>query len=114
MAFSEIEIKRIDKLIGEYFRNRVPPEHRDKLRYNIRIKGHNVFLFEHRPRWDNPDEWLALELAKLRYIRSQNIWRLYWKRASGKWEFYEPKGEAKNLKILVDAIKQDQFGCFFG
>jgi len=114
MAFNEIELKRIDKLIGEYFRNRVPPEHRNKLRYDIRIKGHSVFLFEYRPRWDNPDEWLALEVAKLRYFHSQNIWRLYWKRASGKWEFYEPKGEAKNLKTLVDAIKQDQFGCFFG
>ena len=114
MAFNELELKRIDKLIGEYFRNRVPPEHRDKLRYKIRIEGHNVLLFEVRPRWDNPDEWLVLDFAKLRFIRSQNIWRLYWKRASGKWELYEPKGEEKNLKILVDAVKQDQFGCFFG
>ena len=114
MAFSEIELKRIDKLIGEYCRKLVPPEHRNKLRYDIRIKGHNVFLFEDRPRWDNPDEWLALDFAKLRYIRSQNMWKLYWKRASGKWELCEPKGEAKNLKKLVDEIKQDRFGCFFG
>ena len=114
MAFNELELKRIDKLIGEDFRNQVPSEHRHKLQYDIRIKGHNVFLFEVRPRWYNPDEWHAMDIAKLRYIRRRNIWRLYWMRASGKWELYEPKGESKNLKTLIDAINQDHFGCFFG
>jgi hypothetical protein len=114
MAFNDLELKRIDQVIGEYLRNRVPPEHRDKLQYDIQISGHNVLLRENRPRWDKPDEWLALEFAKLRYIRNRDIWMLYWKRASGKWELYEPKGEAKNLKTLVDAIEEDRFGCFFG
>ena len=114
MAFNDLELKKIDRLIGNDFRNRVPPEHRDKLRYEVRVENHNVLLCEVRPRWDKPDEWFALEFAKLRYIRSQGIWKLYWKRASGKWELYEPKGQSKSLKILVEAIKQDQFGCFFG
>jgi len=114
MTFSELELKRIDKIIGEDFRNRVPPEHRDKLRYEFRIESHNVLLSEVRPRWDQPEEWLAVDFAKLRYIRSQGIWRLYWKRASGKWELYEPKSEARNLNKLFDAIREDKYGCFFG
>jgi hypothetical protein len=114
MAFNDLELKRIDKIIGEYFRNRVPQEYRDELRYEVHIEGYDVVIFEVRPRWDKPDEWLPLDFAKLRYIRSHNIWKLYWKRASGKWKLYEPKGEAKNLKTLADAIEQDEFGCFFG
>ena len=114
MAFSEFELKRIDKIIGEDLRNRVPPEHRDKLRYELRIEGHNVLLAEVRPRWDKPKEWLAVDFAKLRYFKSRGIWKLYWKRASGKWELYEPKSEARNLNKLFDAIREDKFGCFFG
>jgi hypothetical protein len=114
MAFSELERKRIDKIIGDDFKSRVPPEHRDKLRYEYRIENHDVLLSEVRPVWDKPEEWLGLDFAKLRCFRSQNIWKLYWKRASGKWELYKPKGEAKNLKTLFDAITQDRFGCFFG
>ena len=114
MTFSELELKRINKIIGEDLRNRVPPEHRDQLRYEFRIENHNVFLSEVRPRWNQPEEWLAVDFAKLRYIRSQRIWRLYWKRASGKWELYEPKSEDRNLAKLFDAIREDRYGCFFG
>ena len=114
MAFNDLELKRIDKLIIERFRNRVPIEIQNKLRNQVRIEGQNVIISEVRPRWDKADEWLPLDFAKLRYIRSKNIWKLYWKRAGGKWEFYEPKGEAKNLKTLADVIDEDRFGCFFG
>jgi len=114
MAFSDSELQKIDKLIGDRFRNRVPPEIQNEFRNEVRIEGQNVFIAEVRPRWDKPDEWLSLDFAKLRYIRSQDIWKLYWKRASGKWEYYQPKGEAKNLKTLADVIDQDQYGAFFG
>jgi len=114
MAFNEIEVKRIDKLVGDFCRKLVPQRLRKEIRYNYRIDGQNVILSEARPRWDNPTEWLSLDFAKLRYNRQQNIWKLYWMRASGKWNIYEPKDEAKNLKILIDAIKRDKFGCFFG
>ena len=114
MGFNEIELKRIDKLIGDFCRNRVPIEIQNKLRYGYRIDGQNIFIYEDRPRWDNPGEWLALDFAKLRFIKKQNVWKLYWKRASGKWEVYEPMGEAKDLHALVSAVKEDKFGCFFG
>lgn len=35
MAFNEIGLKKIDKIIGEPFRIRVPEEHKDKLRYEV-------------------------------------------------------------------------------
>jgi len=114
MAFSELDRKRIDKHIGEYLRNRVPPAHRDKLRYEYRIEDNNVYLSEVRPRWKDPDRWQAADFAKLRYIKSRNLWKLYWMRASGKWELYEPHPEARDLKTFVDTIDKDRLGCFFG
>jgi hypothetical protein len=114
MAFDDLELKKIDKTVGEHFRNRVPPEIQDKLRFEYRIEGQNVILSEVRPRWDKPEEWSALDFAKIRYVRKTGIWKLYWMRQTGKWELYEPKEEAKQLKTLVDAIEEDRYGCFFG
>ncbi len=114
MSFYEIELKRIDKLVGEYCRNLAPTHIQNKLKYNCRVEGQNVFLYEERPRYDNPKEWLTIDFAKLRFIRRYNLWRLYWMRASGKWELYEPKSESKRLEALVHTIEQDDYGCFFG
>lgn len=114
MPFSELELKLIDKLVGEFCRNRVPAEIQNQLRYIYRVDGHDVFMAEDRPRWNKPDEWLALDFAKLKYIRKQTVWKLYWKRASGKWELYEPNSESRNLEKLIETINQDQYGCFFG
>ena len=75
-AFSEFERKRVEKLVGTFCRNRVPQRARTKLRYTYRIEGQNVFMAEDRPRWDNPDEWLALDFVKLTYVKSRKIWKL--------------------------------------
>ncbi|MDX2480521.1 MAG: DUF3024 domain-containing protein [Desulfuromusa sp.] len=114
MAFSETELKRIDKLVGEYLRNLVPLHVRHQLQYVYRIENQNVILCEERPRYDKPDEWSSMDFAKLRYIQRHNHWNLYWKRASGKWELYAPKGEAKQLATIMRVIDQDNYGCFFG
>ena len=114
MAFGDLELKRIDKTVGERFYNRVPPGVRDRLRFEYRIEGQSVIISEVRPRWDKPEEWTYLDFAKLRYIRKTGTWKLYWKRLSGKWELYEPKGEAKYLGSLVTAVEEDRYGCFFG
>ena len=114
MAFSEFERKRIEKIVGTFCQNRVPERARTQLRYIYRIEGQNVFLSEDRPRWDNPDEWLALDFAKLTYVKSRKIWKLYWMRASGRWERYEPCRKDKHLENLITVIGEDQYGCFFG
>ena len=55
-----------------------------------------------------------MPFAKLTFVKSKNIWKLYWKRASGKWETYGPKESSKELSTLVKEIEDDRYGCFFG
>lgn len=114
MPFSELELKYIDKYVDEFCRTRVPAIVRNQLRYKYRVEGLDVYIAEDRPRWDKPEEWLAMDFAKLKYIGKNKIWKLYWKRASGKWELYQPNSESKNLENLLRTIKEDRFGCFFG
>jgi hypothetical protein len=86
----------------------------EHLRYVYRLEGLDIFLAEDRPRWDKPEEWLAVDFAKLKYIRKHRIWHLYWKRASGRWEQYKPYFESPDLEVLIDTIRKDDYGCFFG
>lgn len=114
MAFSEFEIKRIDKIVRTFCENRVPERFRDQVKVGFRIEGQNIFLFENRPRWDEPSEWLALDFAKITYVKSRRIWKLYWKRASGKWDQYKPHFVANDIGKLIKTIDEDRYGCFFG
>ena len=114
MVFSELEKKRIEKIVGAFCDNRVPGSVRDQLRNGYRIENQNIFIFESRPRWDAPREWLDLDFAKITYVKSSGIWKLYWKRASGKWNLYEPHKESKKIDDLIATIDEDRYGCFFG
>ena len=105
MASTELELKRIDKLVGAFCQNRVSERARTQLRYSYRVKGQDVILAE---------EWLTLDFAKAKYVISRKLWKLYWMRASGKWELYKPSGEHDWLEGVIETIENDQYGCFFG
>jgi hypothetical protein len=35
-------------------------------------------------------------------------------RASGKWEISKPFPESTNLASIIEVLKKDEHGCFFG
>jgi hypothetical protein len=113
MAFSSEESKQIEKVVGGMCERRSPAAFHQELRLSYSVKGHEVLILEGRPGWRDPSGWFDMEIAKLRFVRSANEWRLYWKRASGKWWPYEPASR-KRLSSLVEHIERDEYGCFFG
>jgi hypothetical protein len=114
MSFSEFERQMIKKEVGGLCSRRTPENLKDKLRFEYDIEKQNVIIYEVRPAWNNPEKHTRNPFAKLTYVKSRNIWKLYWKRASGKWERYEPKDSNKVLEVLVQEIDKDPYGCFFG
>jgi hypothetical protein len=115
MAFSESELKRIDRRVGELCRRMSPVEYADELRYAYDVDGHAVSIFEERPPSDgSPGEWTRLGVARFRYFRRRGEWQLYWMRADLKWHYYEPVGPAQNLARLVKHVETDRYCCFFG
>ena len=76
--------------------------------------GKVAILYEIRPVWNNPKEIQHIEFAKIRFYRSKHEWNLYWMRASGKWELYEPFPNSTHLEKIIEIIKEDKLGCFFG
>ena len=114
MAFSELELKRIDKTLGSIRRRLSRPEHADKLRFVFEIDGHTVSIYEERPPWDGVGEWTRTGIARFRFNRSRREWRLYWMRQDLRWHLYDPDEMPADLASLVAVVGADKHGAFFG
>ena len=114
MAFNELDLKRIDKFIGGICRRRTRREHADELRFDYRIEGQSLILYEERSGWRDPDELIQSPFAKLRYVRTTGLWTLYWMRADLKWHAYGPVPPTADLAALVDVVDEDAYSAFFG
>ena len=114
MAFSELDLKRIDNCVGAFCRRRTRPDLADELRLDYVIEGHSVILFEERPDWREPAERMQRPFAKLRFVRTTGLWTLYWMRADLKWHAYQPAAPSTDLGALVDVVDRDEYCAFFG
>ena len=114
MAFDELELKRIERTVGELCRRCSPPEHADQLRTVYGVEGHRVTMYEERPPWGGVGEWTHRGLARFRYLRSRDEWRLYWMRQDLRWHLYDPDEMPADLASLVAVVDADKHGAFFG
>jgi hypothetical protein len=115
MVISEFEIKRIEKLVGQYVESRRPAAHmRSQLDISFRITGQSVEIVEIRPQWNDPSRKTETPVAKATYVKSQKLWKLYWMRADGKWHAYQPFPSSASLEKILETIEQDPHGCFWG
>ena len=115
MAFSEFEIKRVEKIVSQFIEKRRPaPEIRNKLDLGYRLRDQSVEIFEIRPAWNNPDKIIESPLAKTTYIGTKNIWKVFWRRADMKWHSYDPKPHVNTIEEFLALVDQDKHACFFG
>jgi hypothetical protein len=114
MAFSEIELQRIKAIVEPFCARRSPAHVRQHVRTEYRVKGQDVLIVEVRIVWDDPIRWVEHGIAKIRFNRKSKEWRLFWQRASLRWEIYQPRAADRNLGVLVDELDRDPHGRFFG
>ena len=93
---------------------RPDPEIRNQLDLSYEIKDQSVILNEIRPAWKDPKEILTLGYAKATYIKSKNVWKVFWKRADNKWYSYTPNPTVGELEDFLKLVDQDEYGCFKG
>ena len=115
MTISEFEIKRIEKLVGNFIEKRRPPANlRNKLDLSFKISGQRFEIFEIRPMWNDPNEKIEGSVAKATYVKKSKIWKLYWKRADMKWHRYQPFPESNSLEEILEVVGEDAHHCFWG
>ncbi len=114
MAFSELELELIDKEVGGLCREMNRPEFKDELSILYQVEKQDVIIFEKRPAYQRPKEYIETPAAKLKYLRTKKEWRLSWMRGDLKWHTYNPVKNSVMLSDLVAEIKSDPYGCFWG
>lgn len=104
-----------EKKIADYIKdNRPPLEVRDQLDLGYSFKNNEAVLFEIRPQWDDESKKNEYPFARCKYVKTQQVWKIYWMRASGKWELYEPKPTVSNIESFISIVESDEYACFFG
>jgi hypothetical protein len=114
MSFNELELKRIDRTVGELCRCKTRPQYADQLRFECEIDGHTLSIWEVRPPWDGVGDPTRMGVARFRFFRSRGMWLLYWMRRDLKWHRYDPARSTPDLAALVAIVESDEYGAFFG
>ena len=115
MALNDIELRRCERVLAAFLEKRRPPEHiRDQLDIGYKIDGQSVEIFEIRPDWQDKSKKRNTPVAKATYVRTQNVWKVYWMRRDLKWHAYEPFPETKSFQAFTAVVDRDEYCCFFG
>ena len=115
MALNDIERKRVEKAVAAFIElRRPPPAIRSQLDLGYRIAGQSVELFEIRPQWDRPEIQRESSFAKATYVRTRDVWRIFWKRADLEWHGYDPVPEVASIEMFLAVVEKDEYACFFG
>ncbi|MFP4167956.1 MAG: DUF3024 domain-containing protein [Desulfonatronovibrionaceae bacterium] len=114
MGWSEFEVFRYEKLMQEFCAGHgPPPELGDKVwGYRIDPDRQSVQLFEVRPVLGDPKHKIESPIAKAVYVKSREIWKIYWMKRDKKWHIYEPEPHADSLGDVLEIIAGDKH-CYF-
>jgi hypothetical protein len=115
MSLSELERKRIQKIVAVFIEKHRPEPHiRPNLDLSYRLVGQSIEIFEIRPIWNKPKEKIEIPIAKATYVKSRQCWRVFWQRSDLKWHSYQPNPEVRLVEDFLALVDQDEQGCFFG
>jgi hypothetical protein len=115
MAFTQEQLSQIGTMMDDYIAKHRPPENvRKDLDLGWRYEGQSVHLFEIRPQWDDKSIIHHYDFAKAIWVEAKKQWHIYWLRANGKWERYEPLEWTGNLQRFLLEVEKDPHYCFRG
>jgi len=113
MPFSEIELKKIDNLVGGLCRKHTSALHKNELRIEYGIEGGAVVVFASRPHANESNLWLKIPVAQMRFARETGEWTLFWVGASGNWINDETLHPTQDLLVLVSQVDLDPHHLMF-
>ena len=92
----------------------IPIHVRDKVRVGYVAKGMAITLFEQRPYFKDKTIWTKSDIARIRYSKTDGEWTLYFKDSNQKWHVYDPLPPTPDFEKVLNEIKVDPTGIFWG
>ncbi|MBS1558836.1 MAG: DUF3024 domain-containing protein [Bacteroidetes bacterium] len=115
MPIDTLQVVEVIEVMENFLSRVRPPENiRPELDIGYRIDGQNIFIFEIRPKWKNPEIICEYEMAKTTFVKAKNHWKVFWMRSNLKWYSYTPKPTVKTVAEFVHLVEEDKHGCFWG
>jgi hypothetical protein len=115
MAFTDFERAINQKALSWFIERRRPPEKiRPKLDIGYEVDGQTVDIFEIRPDWKDKSKVRHTPVARIRFVRTEEVWHLYWMRGNLKWYAYDPDHLHSTLQSALKTVDADALCCFFG
>ncbi len=115
MAFTEEEWAEFEPQLETFIEQQRPREEiRDQVDLGYKVEDQSVIIHEIRPQWDNPDKKMEPPVAKATWVRSRELWKIYWLRANLEWDSYDPKPEVGSLKLFLEEVRKDPHHAFWG
>lgn len=111
---TRIELARAERLLAPLCRPSPDAKVAALLQIAYRVEGSTIVLFERRPRFQKPKEWGEHPVAKFRFVKSQATWHLYCMMSDLKWHSYEPLPASRDVALLVEEVRRDPTGIFWG
>ncbi|WP_439647027.1 DUF3024 domain-containing protein [Blastococcus haudaquaticus] len=102
--------------VRRWCRDRVPERARDQVRVEADVSGRDVTIVERRPPWSQTagDDWTTIPVARLRYLTSRGVWRLYWRDRDERWHEYADLPFAATVDELLAELDSDPTALFWG
>lgn len=114
MIFSELERRRIERILSQHCRARASAATRDRRRLEYRVGEDWVSVIERRRGADTSGQWKGTELLRLRFDARSHAWSLYVPDGEGGWQRYAPTAPSTNLEDLLEAVDGAPSAIFWG
>jgi hypothetical protein len=114
MALTEDQVALAQWIFEPIIRGPIKAGVANKVRHGIRVEGTSIILFQSYPHFQRRSQWIDHDVAKFRFFKSRQIWRLYCKFRDLKWHTYKPMPEAEELIDLVNEVERDPTNIFWG
>ena len=106
--FTEAQIKAFVET------KRPPVEVRSQLDIGYTFDNNVIEILEIRPQWNDATIINKMPLAKANYIKSKEVWKIYWMGSNLKWTGYKPTPEVTTISEFLKVLEEDSHHCFWG
>ena len=100
--------------VRSWCQEKVPAGVRDKVRIECEASGRDLTILEFHAPMEPGEEWIGNPVARLRYMKSRGIWRLYWVDSNDRWHQYPEPEWAHDVRDLLAEIDRDPTALFWG
>lgn len=115
MAINTLQTLEVIEVMENFIdRNRASDDIRQQDDLSYKIEDQSIIIYEVMPHWDNPEEIIEIDIAKATYVKTRDLWRVFYIKSDARWHIYYPHAVVKTLREFATLVEMDDHGYFWG